>query len=165
MPPPSDYLQNFDLQGCKHFLAAMRNSKLVMHVHPLETQETKREVHEFIRPYVEGFYGRNDFDLSMLLGGMADPYFAVTLVEEPRTWLLARFSDQHRRDSLRGHALGGRQLPAAARHEVGGVLLGQERPVCQGQSGGQAGGDGQGVLEHRRQLRCLDQGHALRRVF
>ena len=77
MPSPSDYLQTVDLPECKHFLAAMRQSKLVMHVHPLETEETKREVHELIRPCVEGFYGRDDFDLSVLLGGAA--YFAVTL--------------------------------------------------------------------------------------
>jgi hypothetical protein len=50
-----------------------------MRVHPLETAETKREVHELIRPCVEDFYGRDDFDLSVLLGGAADPYFAVTL--------------------------------------------------------------------------------------
>ncbi len=79
MPSPSDYLQTVDLPECRHFLAAMRQSKLVMHVHPLETEENKREVHELIRPCVESFYGRDDFDLSVLLGGAADPYFAVTL--------------------------------------------------------------------------------------
>jgi hypothetical protein len=87
MPSTSDYIQPVDLPECKHFLAAMRKSKVVMHVHPLETEENKREVHELIRPCVEGFYGRDDFDLSMLLGGTADPYFAVTLAEgaaEPR---------------------------------------------------------------------------------
>ncbi len=79
------YLQNVDLidgaPDCRPFLTAMAG-KVVMHVHPLENDKTKREVHRLIRPCVEGFYKRRDFDVSRVLSGNdyhADPYFAVTL--------------------------------------------------------------------------------------